>query len=191
MFWLRKPDSKALERIRAHYQGATVSYTEVGCSAADAAAGYTVDTYRARLGSGRVVYQSARRAIADWRMLRLGWVQPCWPSAPVEPGALVGTLTRLFGLWTVNVCRIVQVIDDDGPVSRYGLAYGTLPGHAECGEERFMVEWQRDNDSVWYEIRAVSKPGRWLTWVGYPLTRRIQRRFGRDSLRSMVEAVSA
>src|SRR5207253_8517996 len=103
-------------------------------------------------------------AIAQWRMLRLGWVQPCWPSAPIEQGTLVGTLTHLFGLCTVNVCRIVQVIDEDGPVSRYGLVYGTLPGHVERGEERFTVEWQRGDDSVWYEIRAVSKPGAWLTW---------------------------
>ena len=102
---------------------------------------------------------------------------------------LIGTLARVFGLWAVNVCRIVYVVDEEGPVTRYGLAYGTLPGHAEIGEERFLVEWQRDDDSVWFDIRAVSKPGNLLTRLAYPLTRRLQRRFGHDSLRVFGDAV--
>ncbi len=102
---------------------------------------------------------------------------------------LVGTLARVFGLWVVNVCRIVYVVDEKGPVTRYGLAYGTLRGHAEIGEERFLVEWHLADDSVWYDIRPVSKPGSFLTRLAYPLTRRLQRRFGHDSLRAMVDAV--
>jgi uncharacterized protein (UPF0548 family) len=98
-------------------------------------------------------------------------------------------MARLFGLWTVNMCRIVRTTDEDGPVASFGLAYGTLVGHAETGEERFRVEWDHADDSVWYEIRAVSKPGSWLTRLGYPLTRRLQRRFGRDSMRAMTECV--
>jgi uncharacterized protein (UPF0548 family) len=122
-------------------------------------------------------------------MLRLGWVEPCWPDTAVKEGMLVGTLARVFGLWAVNVCRIVYVVEEEGPVTRYGLAYGTLPGHAEIGEERFLVEWQRDDDSVWFDIRAVSKPGSILTRLAYPLTRRLQRRFGHDSLRVFGDAV--
>jgi uncharacterized protein (UPF0548 family) len=142
-----------------------------------------------RLGSGAAVFERARQALRDWRCLRLGWVQPCWPEAPLVEGALVGTLARVFGLWTVNVCRIVQVIDEEGPVVRYGVAYGTLPGHLLCGEERFLVEWHRADDSVWYEVRAVSKPGGWLARLAYPLTRRLQRGFGRDTMQALVEAV--
>jgi uncharacterized protein (UPF0548 family) len=63
-----------------------------------------------------------------------------------------------------------------------------LPGNAECGEERFLVEWRQADNSVWYDIRAVSKPGGWLTRVAYPLARRLQRRFGRDSMRAVLDA---
>jgi len=133
--------------------------------------------------------ERARSALRAWRMLQLGWVEPCWPDTEVKEGMLVGTLARVFGLWAVNVCRIVYVVDEKGPVTRYGVAYGTLAGHAEIGEERFLVEWHLADDSVWYDIRPVSKPGSFLTRLAYPLTRRLQRRFGHDSIRVMVDVV--
>jgi uncharacterized protein (UPF0548 family) len=189
MFRLRKPHEHELARIRERCRDLPLSYPEVGCSRDGTPAGYTVDRYRVRLGSGAATFQRAREELQAWRMLRLGWVEPCWPDTEVKEGMLVGTLARVFGLWTVNVCRIVFVMDEDGPATRYGLAYGTLPGHAEAGEERFVVEWRREDDSVWYDIRAVSKPGGILTRLGYPLVRRLQRRFGRDSLRVFAAAV--
>lgn len=30
-------------------------------------------------------------------------------------------------------------------------AHSTLRGHALAGEERFAVEWHKEDDSVWYE----------------------------------------
>ncbi len=189
MFLLRKPHERDLARLHERCRDLPLSYAEVGCSNAGVPAGYAVDGYRVQLGSGAATFARARAALGAWRMLRLGWVEPCWPDAPVKEGTLVGTLARVFGLWAVNVCRIVFVVDEVGPVTRYGLAYGTLPGHAETGEERFLIEWHRADDSVWYDIRAVSKPGGLLTRLGYRLTRRLQRRFGHDSLRIFADAV--
>jgi uncharacterized protein (UPF0548 family) len=189
MFRLQRPDAPFLEQFRERLRTLPLSYAEAGCSRGASPDGYVVDNYRVQLGSGAAVFERARQALGDWRMLRLGWVEPCWPDTVVKEGSLVGTLARVFGLWTVNVCRIVYVVEEDGPVVRYGFGYGTLPGHVESGEERFLVEWHRADDSVWYDIRPVSKAGRWLTRLAYPLTRRLQRRFGRDSQRAMVEAV--
>jgi uncharacterized protein (UPF0548 family) len=188
MFRLRKPHEQDLTRIRDRCRDLPLSYPEVGCSRDGEPAGYVVDNYRVQLGSGAATFERARAALRAWRMLQLGWVEPCWPDTEVKEGILVGTLARVFGLWAVNVCRIVFVVDEKGPVTRYGLAYGTLAGHAEIGEERFLVQWHLADDSVWYDIRAVSKPGGFLTRLAYPLTRRLQRRFGRDSLRAMVDA---
>jgi uncharacterized protein (UPF0548 family) len=64
-----------------------------------------------------------------------------------------------------------------------------LPGHVERGEERFLVE-QTDDNSVWYDIVAFSRPRHLLTKIGYLLVRRLQRRFGRQSAVAMVRAVS-
>ena len=112
-------------------------------------------------------------------------------------GATVAVLAKLFVLWSLNACRIVYVIDenvlamnadDSSSVKRFGFAYGTLRDHAERGEERFTIEWQ-DDDSVWYDILAFSRPNL-LAKLGYPLTRRLQKKFARDSLTVMVKAVN-
>jgi uncharacterized protein (UPF0548 family) len=102
----------------------------------------------------------------------------------------VVVFARLFGCWLLNACRIVYVVNEEGPVTRYGFAYGTLPGHAESGEERFTVEWHEADDAVWYDILAFSRPHQVLARLGYPLTRRLQKRFARDSAAAMQRAVS-
>ena len=187
---MRKPDKGYLERVWEHYRDLPLNDAEAGCSRSAGPAGFVVDNYRGRLGSGPVVLAKAREALRDWRMLRLDWVEPCWADRPIKEGELVGTLARVYGLWAVNVCRIVFIVDqEEETVKRFGFAYGTLAGHSECGEERFQVEWHQADDSVWYDIRAVSKPGDWLTRLAYPLARRVQRRFGRDSQRAMARAV--
>lgn len=70
----------------------------------------------------------------------------------------------------------------------FGFAYGTLEEHAESGEERFLVELAGDG-SVWYEIRATSRPRAWAARGAFPLARALQARFRRDSLARMQEAL--
>jgi uncharacterized protein (UPF0548 family) len=90
----------------------------------------------------------------------------------------------------MNACRVVYLLDDEaGGVLRSGFAYGTLPAHAEIGEERFSVEWRLTDDSVRYDLFAFSRPGRFLARVGYPVARRMQRRFARESKQAMLDAV--
>jgi hypothetical protein len=71
---------------------------------------------------------------------------------------------------------------------RYGFAYGTLGEHAERGEERFAVEWNREDDTVWYDILAFSRPKSLLAIMGYPLSRSLQRRFAVASKAAMLAA---
>ncbi|MEO7798036.1 MAG: DUF1990 domain-containing protein, partial [Opitutaceae bacterium] len=85
-------------------------------------------------------------------------------------------------------CRVVYVLDEAGPVRRYGFAYGTLEAHVEQGEERFSVELHGDG-GVWYDLRAFSRPRFWPVRLAKPLARRLQRRFVRDSQSSMQHAV--
>jgi uncharacterized protein (UPF0548 family) len=61
-------------------------------------------------------------------------------------------------------------------VKRFGFAYGTLSTHVERGEERFTIEWHRDEDSVWYDILAFSRPNKLLVKLGLPLARMLQQR---------------
>ena len=125
----------------------------------------------------------------QWQQFRLGWVEAWPPDTPIREGEVVAVLARVLGLWWLNAARLVYVVDQEGSVTAFGFAYGTLPGHAESGEERFLVEWDRGDDAVRYDILAFSRPNHLLTRLGYPVVRRLQKRFGRDSAASMLRAV--
>lgn len=191
MFSIGEPSEERIVEFLWTQREAPFSYEEVGASkrGASALTGYAVDHNRARLGEGGETFDRAVAALRAWKMFDVRWVRISPPRAPIEAGTTVAVLARHYGLWSLNACRIVYLIEeDDGVVRRCGFAYGTLPGHAESGEERFTVEWRRDDGSVSYDLYAFSRPNNLLARAGYPLARRLQRRFARDSLRAMVRA---
>jgi uncharacterized protein (UPF0548 family) len=166
------------------------SYAEVGASHADQRpAGFDLDHNRIALGAGQDVFEAACAGLRDWRMFPRPWTEIHPRAAPIRAGQTVAMLARACGLWWLNACRIVYVLDETKPRRRFGFAYGTLPGHVERGEERFSVECDEDG-AVWYDIRAFSRPRYWLTRLAYPLARRLQRRFVRDSQRAMLSSLS-
>ena len=74
-------------------------------------------------------------------------------------------------------------------MARFGFAYGTLPGHIEAGEERFLIEWDRGDDRVWYDIVAYFRPRHVLARVGWAYGLWKVNGFRRDSAEVMREAV--
>jgi uncharacterized protein (UPF0548 family) len=186
---LQKPAAETIRRFILEQAKLDFSYSAVGCTAGTPPAGYVVDRTRIKLGEGEPAFQSAKAALRRWEQFHLGWVEAWRPDTPIQSGEVVAVLGRAIGLWWLNSCRIVYVVDESGSISRFGFAYGTLPGHVESGEERFLIEWNRGDDSVWYDILAFSRPNHFLTRLGYPLVRRLQKRFGRNSAAAMLEAV--
>jgi uncharacterized protein (UPF0548 family) len=69
-------------------------------------------------------------------------------------------------------CRVVYVVDEP---DRRGFAYGTLPGHAESGEELFLVRYDPATDGVYADVTAFSRHATWWSRLGSPLTSVIQR----------------
>lgn len=191
MFLFTKPSEESINRFIASQQRCDFSYREIGASREGAPADYTVDHNRIRLGEGAATCARAVEAVKRWEMFNLGWVKLCWPRAPIEEGSVVAVLASHLGFWSLSACRIVYVIDEDGPVRRFGFAYGTLPRHAERGEERFSIEWQKDDDSVWYDILAFSQPNHMLARIGYPIARNLQKRFARMSKEAMFRYVNS
>jgi uncharacterized protein (UPF0548 family) len=190
MFRVTAPSEDEVGHFLAARKDSGFSYPEVGMSATVIPAGYDVDHNRVQIGRGALTWQRAVEAIRAWQMFSMPWVRLYWPSAPIQVGTDVGLLVRHFGFYSLNACRIVYVIDEDGPVKRFGFAYGTLTEHAERGEERFTVQWKRDEDQVWYDILAFSRPREMLARLGYPLSRSLQRKFVEDSKLAMRVAVS-
>jgi uncharacterized protein (UPF0548 family) len=188
------PSGETVAAFLAGQEDRAVSYAEVGASRDDAVrpTGYEVDHNRVRLGTGEAAYAAARAALRAWTMFPAPWTKISPPRAPIGEGGVVAMQAHALGLWWLNACRIVYVMEDairpGNGVRRYGFAYGTLPAHVEQGEERFSVELHADG-AVWYDLRAFSRPRYWPVRLAKPLARRLQRRFVEDSQDAMVAAV--
>jgi uncharacterized protein (UPF0548 family) len=184
MFRLRQPTNDEIEAFRRAQLAASFSYREVGATQWDPPTNYVIDRREVLLGSGQDTFEAACRAMRRWKMFELPWLQLVSTDTPIAEGNVVAIVARTLGLWAMGACRIVYVIAEP---RRFGFAYGTL-AHVERGEERFLLEWRHD-DTVWYSILAFSRPGSWLTCVGYPYARHCQRCFGAGSMRAMQNAV--
>ena len=190
MVSFQKPAVDSMRRFIAEQAKLDFSYSAVGASAATPPAGFVVDRTRIKLGEGEAVYESASAALRRWDHFKLGWVDVWSPETPVEAGEVVAVMGRALGLWWLNCCRIVYVVNETGPIRKFGFAYGTLPGHVESGEERFVIEWNQGDNSVWYDILAFSRPSQVLIRLGSPIVRRMQKRFGRDSAAAVFRSVN-
>lgn len=187
---LHLPEIDAVNRWLAALHGERLSYSHRGGVDNPPQSGFIPDQHRCLLGRGEGVYQKACAALDAWTMFP-AWtlVYPLEPSQ--QPGQIVAMTTRIMGVWWINPCRILQRCDREaGDVRRHGFVYGTLPQHAECGEERFRVEMLPDG-FVWYELRAFSRPQHWLAWLAFPIARWWQLRFVRDSQAAMLKAVES
>ena len=107
----------------------------------------------------------------DWTQYDLGWT-----AVPLKPPIVAGrdfaTVARTLGLWSVNCCRIVYVVDEP---TRFGYAIGTLPHHVETGEERFLLT--RRGEAISFEISSFSRARHPLVKLGWWYGKRAIRRF--------------
>jgi len=190
MLFLRKPSPATIRDFLTAQARLKLTYSPLGSTATVPPLGYVVDHTRIKLGEGHKFFLAAKSALDCWNHFRLGWVE-AYPLAPaIQVGQVVAVLARYLGLWSLNACRIVYLVDEQEPLKRYGFAYGTLPDHMESGEERFTVEWHEKEDAVWYDILAFSRPNHFLARLGYPLMRRLQKRFARDSVAAMMRWIT-
>lgn len=166
------------------------SYPDVGATRGEPPPSYTVDHNRVALGSGDAVFERAVAALWRWQMFAIDGVTLCWSSAPIEVGTTVAILAGMAGVWSLNACRIAYIVDERGPITRRGFAYGTLPEHVVRGEERFVIEWDQASGAVTYDLLAMSRPSSPLLAYARPLLRRAQRRFARRSLAAMRAAAA-
>ncbi|MGO9600271.1 MAG: DUF1990 family protein [Isosphaeraceae bacterium] len=166
------------------------TYPEVGATATVPPVGYDVDHTRMKLGEGEEVFTRAKTALQRWEQFRLGWVEASAPKTMIETGDVMAVVARQVGLWWLNACRILYVVDEAEPSHRYGFAYGTLPDHVEIGEERFLLERDRASGEVWYDILAFSRPRLLVARLGYPYVRLVQKRFAKASAAAMLRVVN-
>ena len=191
MLSLQKPSTEAIRRFLDQQGKLDLTYQAVGATATTPPAGFAVDHTRIKLGEGEKVFQTATAALRRWEQFNLGWLEAIPTDTPIQTGEVVAVEARVIGLWWLNACKIVYVVDESGPMSKFGFAYGTLPSHAGTGEERFLVEWDHGTNDVHYDILAFSRMKHVLARLGYPVVRRTQKQFGRESAAAMLRAVAS
>ena len=191
---VQSPSALAIDRFLAGQAASAFSYRDPGMTAMTvgqaAPHGYNADHNRVLLGHGEQAFGAARRALAAWKMFDIGWVTLFPADAPIRQGTVVAIAVKVFGFHVLNAARIVYTIDQiQSDVRSFGFAYGTLSSHAEMGEERFRVDWNLKDESVFYDLLAFSQPSLLAARIFYSYSRGLQKRFARDSLAAMVRAV--
>ncbi|WP_369233158.1 DUF1990 family protein [Streptomyces sp. R21] len=127
---------------------------------------------RARIGEGEAVFRTAADAVMTWEMHRALGVGITADADKAAPGVHV---TVALGPLIKAPCRIVWTVEE---YRRTGWAYGTLPGHPECGEESFIIERTGDG-TVWLTVTAFSRAAKWYARAGGPATRGLQHAYAR------------
>ncbi|HMM94031.1 DUF1990 domain-containing protein [Phycicoccus sp.] len=153
-------DEQATARLRA----APLSYTRHTGSEGDAPAGYKRLNRSVTLR--RRDFDGAARDLFEWRMHSEARLRVQASDIPLCQDTLV--LMR-WGLGPLSVkipCRVIDIIDES---QRRGFAYGTLPGHPEAGEERFVLE-QLEDSRIRFTITAYSRPASRLAKLGGPIS---------------------
>ena len=146
---------------------ADLSYPEIGATAGELPAGYHHVHASAVVGHGKDDFEAAAATLLTWDMHRRCGIRVLH-GPPIEVGADV----EMRWLGRRIPCRVVDVVDE---TCRRGFAYGTLSGHPERGEERFVVSFEPGTEVVTATITAFSRPGSWATRVAGPIGRRVQR----------------
>ena len=156
-----------------------LTYREVGATAAvELPAGYGHQHAEKQIGTGQQRFERAADAVMRWGMQRGAGLRV---RASSEVAAVDTVVVVRMGFLPAP-CRVVYVIDE--PDIR-GFAYGTLPGHPESGEERFVVRLDPATDAVFAEVSAFSRPATWWSKAAGPLVTVAQRLIARRYLRGV------
>lgn len=99
--------------------------------------------------------EAACAAVLGWALQERAGLRPLVSDPAVRVGAVAVLRLGLGQLALHAPVRVVAVVEEP---ERRGFAYGTLPGHPEQGEERFVVSRGLDG-AVHLEIVAFSRPG--------------------------------
>src|SRR5450432_2135028 len=139
--------------------------------------GFHAEDHRAELA---IDFAIARERLATFRTHALPYLFVYPRDARVVMKRDVVVCARVGAVWSINPCRVVLV--EDTP-ERFSYCYGTLPGHAESGEEWFSVE--KVGGRVVAETRAYARMADLFARLATPIARRVQRRVKVDYLRAL------
>lgn len=187
MFARKAPDPDRMRTLLNEWQAIPFPYAGVGATQEDltrAPDGFRLDTYQTPLGRGRATFDRAVQALRELANYPPSFTRVVKPRA-IAPGEVFATIASHPGFVSIHPCRIIYVLQEEEEEGRFGFGFGTLPGHAVCGEERFRVTLDPSDQTVRYSVQAFSRPGSIWLMLGAPFVRAYQRRFRRETQRAM------
>jgi uncharacterized protein (UPF0548 family) len=158
--------------VPADLADAVLTYDEIGATVAGPLpSGYRHATHRVVVGSGRETFERVAAAVLDWLPQRSVGLRVRASGRSSSPGTIVVLTAGLPRFGYDIPCRVVW-----GAAAGHerGFAYGTLPGHPQRGEERFLVRLT-PTGSVVFEIRAFFRLATPLARLGTPVSLLLQR----------------
>jgi uncharacterized protein (UPF0548 family) len=144
----------------------------------EVAQGFVHDVYEAPFEGD---FARAVDALLAYRIFALARMRAhiCTPDRLVAIGA---TIIQRLMLGPVAIETAVRVIEVDHSPNRVSFAYATLRGHPEHGVASFAVT--RADKGGRFEAQAWSRAGHWLTILGRPASRSLQRMITREAVAS-------
>lgn len=188
MFFFRRPNKDLIKQLllKRHDMNFSYPHTEATRSSSPPL-GWRINHMRVRLGTGRGTHEHAVAALFSWSLLSVASLEVFSQAPRVRPQAEVAMLSRHLSIWSLDFCRVIYVLHDvsenHGSVLRTGFGYGTLPGHAVRGEERFSIEWHPRTEEVWYDIYSFSQPSSLFVQLLTPIAVATQKSFAHASLK--------
>ena len=149
-----------------------------------------MDHYRARVSAesgraGPAEFERLRRQLLEYDIFPPAFLlHGRCPAGPIEAGTTIVQRVQADGLIALEMAvRVTRAWDtENAQVREAGFTYVTLQGHAERGVESFRVQLDHGSGSITLLIDARSRPGLWLTRLGFPVARLIQRTLTRAAV---------
>jgi uncharacterized protein (UPF0548 family) len=167
------------EQRSSELRSASLTYTPQAAHEDWLRAGYrhlTVSTMLTRRD-----FDEAARDLFAWCVQSRAGLEVHASDVPLRQGTVV-LMTWGLGALSLRIpCRVLDVVHEE---RRRGFSYGTLPGHPEAGEERFLLEHLEDG-RILLTITAYSRLASRLAQMGGPLSRAAQRLMTRRYLRTL------
>jgi len=180
--FVRQASVTAVQRILRELGQQAPTYDETGHTLTEEfPKGYRIDRHQADLGSGRETFDRAVRGLKSWEAHRVPGAHVLPAGTEIRAGSTVIVCLGPGLLALAAPCRVIAVVDEP---SRWGFAYGSLPGHPEQGEEAFVVTLET-NETVSFVITAFSRPADALVRLSGPIARAVQLRATRGYLRAL------
>ncbi|WP_211247644.1 DUF1990 family protein [Cryptosporangium arvum] len=157
------------------------NYPEIGAvGRGERPPGYGHFTHRVRLG-GPDHFPTAVDALFTGRMHARAGIRLRASAPAVAPGVVLVQRLRVGPIVVVAPVRLLEVVRED---DRAWMTYGTLRGHPEQGEERFLIE---RGEAVTFTITGFVRPAAWYARLGAPVSHFYQRLITRRYLRALRE----